>query len=85
MAEFDEKKTTCPHCGQPMAKWVSPAVDSWGGDCLYICFNDECGYYQRGWDFTFKKIGIKASYRPSLRPQHRSDRPLPGEHPGRGP
>jgi hypothetical protein len=59
----DQDKTICPHCGQKMSKWVSPATASWGSEHQYICFNDECGYYQRGWDHTFKTIGIKASYR----------------------
>lgn len=84
MAEFDESKTICPHCGEHMQKWVSPAVDSWGGDCLYICFNDECGYYQRGWDHTFKKIGIKASYRHRYDPNTGQTGPFPVNTPDAG-
>ena len=84
MAEFDESKTICPHCGEHMQKWVSPAVDSWGSDCLYICFNDECGYYQRGWDHTFKKIGIKASYRHRYDPNTGQTGPFPVNTPDAG-
>ncbi|MBU4566520.1 MAG: ogr/Delta-like zinc finger family protein [Desulfarculus sp.] len=84
MAEFDESKTICPHCGEHMQKWVSPAVDSWGGDCLYICFNDQCGYYQRGWDHTFKKIGIKASYRHRYDPNTGQTGPFPVNTPDAG-
>jgi len=59
----DEDKTICPYCGQKMSRWEGGATQSWGSEYQYICFNDECGYYQRGWDHTFRRIGIKASYR----------------------
>jgi len=73
----DQEKTTCPHCGEPMNKWQGPAVESWGSDCQFICFNDDCGYYQRGWDFTYKKIGIKASYRHRYDPATGQTGPFP--------
>ena len=81
---FDPAKTICPHCGQKMAKWISPAVESWGGDCLYICYNDDCGYYKRGWDHTFKKIGIKASYRHRYDPHTGQCGPFPVNTPTAG-
>jgi hypothetical protein len=72
-----EDKLTCPHCGQKLSKWVSPATASWGSEHQYICFNDECSYFQRGWDHTFKKIGIKASYRHRYDPETGQTGPFP--------
>jgi hypothetical protein len=73
----EQDKTVCPHCGQKMVQWMGPAVYSWGGEPLWICFNDDCGYFQRGWDFTFKKIGIKASYRHRYDPNTGQEGPFP--------
>ena len=82
MTERD--KTVCPHCGQKLSRWESPATYSWGSDCLYICFNDECQYYQRGWDHTFKKIGIRASYRHRYDPNTGQEGPFPVNSPVAG-
>ncbi len=61
-------KNKCPHCGYKMNKWSSSIVESFISDFQYICFNDECGYYKRGWEHTFKLISIKASYRYKYNP-----------------
>ena len=79
-----EDKTVCPHCGQKMDKWTSPATDSWGSAFQWVCFNDECAYYQRGWDYTFKKIGVKASYRHRFDPNTGQEGPLPVNTPMAG-
>ena len=39
----------CPHCGARMLKWYTPPDLSWGTPYQYVCFNDECSYYVRGW------------------------------------
>lgn len=57
----------CPHCGKKMSKWRTPAApftfSSWGGDFLYVCFNDECPYFVQGWQWMWEKFQRKASYR----------------------
>jgi hypothetical protein len=80
----DKDKTVCPHCGQKMDKWASPATTSWGSEFQWICFNDECEYYKRGWDFTFEKIGIKASYRHRYDPETGQEGPFPVNTPDAG-
>jgi len=70
-------KTICPYCNLKMSKWTGDAVYSWGGEVLYICFNDDCDYYKRGWDHTFKTIGIKASYRHRFDPNTCQEGPFP--------
>lgn len=73
----EQDPTICPHCGQKMSRWESPAVESWGSEYQYICFNDQCGYYLRGWDHTFRTIGIRASYRHRYDPNTGQTGPFP--------
>ena len=49
------EKPGCPHCGQPMHLWEVPPITfsdglGWGVPYLFVCFNDECPYYVRGWE-----------------------------------
>lgn len=80
----EQDKTICPHCNSKMKRWESPATYSWGTDHIYICFNDECEYYKRSWDFTLKKIGIKAGYRHRYDPNTGQLGPFPVNTPMAG-
>jgi SAM-dependent methyltransferase len=56
----------CPHCGEKMKKWdpsLSPYESTWESDFLYMCFNDACPYFVRGWDFMYRQCGRRLSYR----------------------
>ena len=72
-----EKEFMCPHCDQKMRKWQSPDDSNWGGEIKYVCFNDECPYYVRGWVWMDEKYGTKSSYRHSVNPDKGSSGPLP--------
>jgi hypothetical protein len=80
----ERDKTVCPHCGQKLSRWESPATYSWGSGYQLICFNDECGYYQRGWDHTYKRVGVKASYRFRYDPNTGQEGPFPVNSPDAG-
>ena len=67
----------CPHCNAEMKKWKPPADSTWVNDFQYVCFNDECSYYIRGWDFMMDTQGVKASYRYRFDPESGASGPLP--------
>jgi len=79
-----EDKTICPRCGQKMKKWQTPNTSTWGGNILYVCFNDECPYYVRGWDHIYKTREVRASYRHWYDPATGGSGPLPVNTPEAG-
>jgi hypothetical protein len=73
----DQEIPKCPHCDGEMKKWQVPENSTWGVPFLYVCFNDECPYFIRGWDHMKKTQEAHASYRHSLNPEKGSTGPLP--------
>ncbi len=67
----------CSHCGENMKKWQPPANSTWKASYLWVCFNDECPYFVRGWDHMMKTQEVKASYRQSVNPETGGTAPLP--------
>ena len=67
----------CPHCGEAMKKWETPLYSTWGTLFLWVCFNDECPYFVRGWDHMMKTQKVTASYRHSMNPETGTKGPLP--------
>jgi hypothetical protein len=56
----------CPHCGEKLRKWAvpdNPFCQTWDNEFMYICFNDLCPYYVRGWDLMYKQTNKTMSYR----------------------
>ncbi len=65
---MDRKKPLCPHCKQEMSIWEVPPITysdglGWGVPYLYVCFNDDCPLYKKGWENLEENYGQKASYR----------------------
>lgn len=73
----------CPHCGGRMRKWAvpdNPFCCTWNNDYMYICFNDACPYYVRGWEFL-RKEGNTGSYRLMYHPEKDVCMPIPVPNP----
>ncbi len=70
-------KPCCPHCGQPMQKWKIPGDSTWEEEFHWVCFNDECDYYVRGWDWMWNQYEQAASYRCRMNPETGQTGPLP--------
>lgn len=69
----------CPHCGDKMQKWLvpyNPFAYTWDNDFMYICFNDSCSYYTRGWEYL-RKEGNSGSYRLMYNPEKNTCNPIP--------
>jgi hypothetical protein len=65
---MSEEKKECPHCGGKLSKWGTPIDSTWDVDYFLVCFNDECPYFLRGWEWMQEKFNVKASYRYRLHP-----------------
>jgi hypothetical protein len=73
----DDELRKCPHCGARMSKWYTPPESTWGTPYQYVCFNDECGYHQRGWAWMKSQYNKDASYRHRYNPFDGSSGPIP--------
>ena len=72
----------CPHCNMEMNKWVPPEDSTWADDPFHwVCFNDECPYYVKGWEWMEETQGVKISYRHQLDPRTGKESPLPTKTP----
>ena len=75
MEQAEVKK--CPHCNQSLSKWLCPPESSWDAEFQYVCFNDECPYFVRGWNWMNDKFNQNISYRYRLNPSNGESGPLP--------
>ncbi len=67
----------CLHCRQPMLKWHVPDFTTWGCEFQYVCFNDECSYYVRGWQWMKERFNVTGSYRLRRDPRSGQQGPVP--------
>jgi SAM-dependent methyltransferase len=60
----------CPYCGQRLKKWAVPQTPFTEYDVpfLYVCFNDRCPYFVRGWDAMNEQGNRGFSYRMMYHP-----------------
>ena len=72
-----EAPRTCQHCGTRLKKWLVPDEATWIEEFLYVCFNDECSYYQRGWVWMKSQFNQEGSYRYMVNPATGCSSPLP--------
>ncbi len=67
----------CPHCREKMVRWGTPQLSSWSAPFQYVCFNDTCAYFVRGWRWMQERYNVAASYRCRIDPVTGETGPLP--------
>jgi hypothetical protein len=65
---MSEASRTCAHCGARLKKWLVPDAATWIEEFLFVCFNDDCSYYQEGWAWMEQQFSQHASYRYMVNP-----------------
>jgi hypothetical protein len=79
MSTFEIKITeapTCPHCKALMEKLDARYLE-WGTPFLWVCFNDSCAFFVRGWKHISENFGQGASYRFMITPDSGQANALP--------
>jgi hypothetical protein len=59
---------TCPHCKTEMGQLDARHLD-WDSPYLWVCYNDECTLFKKGWDQMMNNFGQLVSYRFMIHPQ----------------
>jgi len=70
----------CPHCDEQLSKWEvpdNPFCQTWDNEFMYICFNDACPYFVRGWDHMHRQTNKGMSYRLMYNPLKDRCMPIP--------
>jgi hypothetical protein len=66
--KYLEEKHTCPHCKEDLSLCHAPPMHvgdglGWGSEFLFICLNDECSLFTKGWQYIEDQYGHVGSYR----------------------
>lgn len=66
--QYLEEKHYCPHCSGDLSLCHAPSVHvgdglGWGSEYLFICLNDLCPLFVKGWDYIANQYGHVGSYR----------------------
>ena len=69
--------THCPHCGHLLVRVTMPDNSGWQEPYHLACFNDDCSYYRKGWDWMYEHYRVRASYRYRIDPVSKATSPLP--------
>ncbi len=63
-----EEEHSCPHCSTRLTLCHAPPIHvgdglGWGSEYLFICLNDECSLFVKGWKNIENNFGHVGSYR----------------------
>ena len=71
--KYAQEKHFCPHCHARLSCCETPPFHigdglGWGSDVMFVCLNDECPIYAKGWKHIEEQYGHVGSYRYMLLP-----------------
>lgn len=75
--EFSDGVPVCEYCGTRMKKFAFPPDAGYGEDPHFVCFNDDCSYFIRGWSWMLQQYQAKSSYRNRFDPAAGIFQPIP--------
>ena len=66
--KYLEEKHVCPHCNQELTLCHAPPIHvgdglGWGSEYLFICLNNDCSLFAKGWEYIENQYGHVGSYR----------------------
>lgn len=66
-------KPICPDCNTEMTLWEVPPINfsdglGWQTPYLFVCFNDDCPSFKKGWEHLMDTVESPASYRCYVEP-----------------
>jgi hypothetical protein len=71
MSEMENWKVkeapACPHCKTEMEKLDARDLE-WGLPYLWVCYNDKCAFFTKGWQHMMENYGQLTSYRFMIEP-----------------
>lgn len=75
--KYAKEEHYCPHCKTRLSCCSVPPLHigdglGWGTEAFFICLNDECSIFVRGWQHIEQQYGQAASYRYMLIPGEKS-------------
>ncbi len=73
---YERQGRRCPHCDKLLQSFALPDNTGWEGPVHWACFNDDCDYFRRGWNWMEERFGVRASYRYRVDPATGKDSPL---------
>ena len=66
--DYLDVKHVCPHCNRQLSLCHAPPMHvgdglGWGAEYLFICLNNDCPLFVKGWDYIESQYGHLGSYR----------------------
>jgi hypothetical protein len=73
-----DERPRCPHCNSELKKWKVPQTifTEWPNEYFYVCLNDDCSYFIRGWE-AMANLGRHGSCRVMYDPLTGTCQPIP--------
>lgn len=71
----------CPHCQSQLSYCPTPPFHvgdglGWGSDVFFVCLNDECPLFTKGWRHVEEQYGQNASFRYMILPGEKEGGPM---------